>query len=184
MRAPFAYCPAALTFLLLTAPVALSAAPSSSAADVVLRSGPQSIGCPVDLFVERRSPTEMVNVAHSNRVGNSQRILLTFVPLAGLDIKHVTLTVHALSTKPQILPADAAPPSGIDRTFRFSGPADSPLLHKDLWIDGVGAISSVDLTSITYADGSTWHQSQDSRCSAVPNKLLLIDATSVNSASR
>ena len=163
--------------LSLGAPSSPSEVPSQLPSQINLRLPAPSEGCPVGLSVERRSPTEFVNTANSPHRGDSQRIRLTFTPLDSPAIRTVDLTVHAFSNKAQILPAATRSSSGIDRSFQISGPRASGLSQKDLWVDRIGGVTSVELNSITYVDGSVWHKDEDSTCRAVPNNLILVDLT-------
>ncbi len=162
---------------LLSAPMLAFAAPSGPASKANLVLPPESEGCPIGLSVERRSPTEFVNTAESPHRADSQRIRLTFTPLDSPGIRTVDLTVHAFSNKGQILPAATRSSSGIDRSFQISGPASSGLSQKDLWVERVGGVTSVELNSITYVDGSVWHRTAESSCRAVPSNLVLVDLT-------
>jgi hypothetical protein len=38
----------------------------------------------------------------------------------------------------------------------------------------VGSLSKVDLISIHYADGTTWHSTENLKCRAVPSNFLLV----------
>jgi hypothetical protein len=40
----------------------------------------------------------------------------------------------------------------------------------------VGALTRVELNTLTYADGSGWHESEGSRCLAAPGLFLLVGA--------
>ncbi len=162
--------------LLLLTPSAILAAPSPS--DVLLRIEPLGVNCPVGFSVERRSATEVVNVGQAPRHRASQRIRLTFSPFDTLGVARVDLVVHAASPNLQLLPAVAPtePQPDIDRSFQLGADGTSSLHQRDLWVDGVGSIQSVDLRSITYANGATWHPSANSTCRAVPNGLTLVSA--------
>ena len=71
-------------------------------------------------------------------------------------------------------------PPDIDRDFKLTGAANVGLHGRNLWVEGVGGILSVDLTSILYVDGSTWHASPSSICHAVPDSFTLITATAAD----
>lgn len=175
------------TVLFLLTSSALSAAPqassqhssqdASNSASIILRSPWTGSGCPVSLSVRRTSPTELVNASDAVQHRGSQRIHLSVDPRDTSGIRSAELTVHATSLKGRYLPANSANASpDLDRNFQISGPSTSSLRDKDLWIDGAGSVLSVDLTSITYVDGSTWHRSPNSVCRAVPSSFLLVSS--------
>ncbi len=150
---------------------------SSAPSNTVLHSQWTGSGCPVFLTARRTSPTEIVNVSEASRHRGSQRIHLSVDPLGTPGVKDVEITVHASSLKSHFLPAsEAVAGRYLDRDFRLSSPSSSDLRERDLWIDGVGSVLSVDLTSITYVDGTTWNRSSSSSCRAIPGNLLLIDS--------
>lgn len=150
---------------------------ASKSSGVVPRSPWTGSGCPVSLSVWRTSPTELVNASDAVQHRGSQRIHLSVDPRDTSGIRSAELTVHATSLKGRYLLASSANASpDLDCTFQISGPSTSSLRDKDLWIDGVGSVLSVDLTSITYVDGSTWRRSPDSVCRAVPSSFLLVSS--------
>lgn len=151
---------------------------ASATAGIVLRSPWVGTGCPVALSVRRTSPTELVNASDAVQHRGSQRIHLTVDPRDTSGIRSADITVHATSRKGRYLPAaiSANNSPDLDRNFQISGPSTSSLRNKDLWIDGVGSVLFVDLTSITYIDGSTWQRSSDSVCRAIPSSFLLVSS--------
>jgi hypothetical protein len=50
-------------------------------------------------------------------------------------------------------------------------------ITTDLSLSHFTAVTSIDLDSITYADGSTWRSASAGACSVVPDKRMLIAAT-------
>ncbi len=167
----------ALTALLILAsPALLIASPAQS--DVVLRPVPIGSGCPITLSVQRTSPTEIVNASEAALHQRSQRIRLAFDPLGTSGIRRAEVIVHASSSTPHVLPAaTVSSVPELERNFDLSGTTPFGLHEKSLWLDGVGSVLFVDLTSITYMDGSTWHRSAGTVCRAVPNGFTLIALT-------
>lgn len=185
------HCFLTVTALVLLISPSLSAAPQANSqtnsqadsqvaaptASVILRSPWTGSGCPVSLSVRRTSPTEIINASDAARHQGSQRIHLSVDPRDTSGVRRADLTVHATSLKVRYLPANSASASpDLDRNFQISGPSTSSLRDRDLWIDGVGSVLSVDLNSITYIDGSTWHRSPVSICRAIPSGFLLVSS--------
>lgn len=157
--------------------VASEIAARTALANIILREQWTGNGCPVSLSVQRTSPTEIVNADQAQQHRGSQRIHLSVDPRDTSGIRRAEITVHATSLKPRFLPANSANTSpDLDRNFQISGPSTSGLRDRDLWIDGAGSVLSVDLTCITYVDGSTWHRSSGSVCRAVPSNFLLVSS--------
>ncbi len=166
----------AITLLFLSAGPILSAPRQAASIPGVIFSTPSvGNGCPVSFSVQRTSPIEVVNAADAERHQGAQRIHLTIDPLHTTGIKRARIIVHAVSLKAHLLPAAGSSSSpSVDHSFEISNASAAGLREKNLWVDGVGAILSVDLASITYVDGSTWQRSQSSSCRAIPSLLLLV----------
>ena len=135
--------------------------------------------CPVGFDLHRNSPGLVANVDNASSHRGSQRIFFTLSPTGERSVRSIELTVHAISPGARIYPARslAEPTPDIDRDFKISAPDSLGLHGRNLWVDGVGTILSVDLTSITYTDGFTWHASPASACHAVPNGFTLVNVT-------
>jgi hypothetical protein len=82
---------------------------------------------------------------------------------------------------------------GYDATPRFElvSPADAPLVKMmkiqfvpvnlkgataDFRVVGIVSASSLDIDSLTYADGSSWKPAQGQTCTVTPNPIVLIGA--------
>ena len=48
--------------------------------------------------------------------------------------------------------------------------------RSSLWTKKLNAISWVELTRVEYANGNVWQPSTESRCTAAPSLLVLVDA--------
>lgn len=49
----------------------------------------------------------------------------------------------------------------------------------EMWIPGFGAVRSLDLSSITYTDGTKWKPASGESCSVTPDPFMLVDTDSV-----
>lgn len=100
---------------------------------------------------------------------------LNFADAGALRIVRATLTVHGASGEAHAVPAGTTPDSDAVETFRLHADAGTEgLLHSEVWLKEMSAVSWVDLTEIKYANGTVWHASSASKCRAVPNSFLLI----------
>jgi hypothetical protein len=94
------------------------------------------------------------------------------------DIVSTQITVHGFSDKWK----------AIDLARSSQGPDLAKSLEVVLDVKGMGrassdlslsrftAVTSVDLNSITYADGTTWHTSSPGACSITPDLIMLVAA--------
>jgi hypothetical protein len=48
---------------------------------------------------------------------------------------------------------------------------------SDLSLNRFTAVTSIDLNSITYADGNTWHTPSPEACSITPDLIMLVAST-------
>ncbi len=114
--------------------------------------------------------------------GQNQQVQLSVSNPSFRDIVGVQMTVHGLSSKWRTVPlslVSAAPDLSktIDVALDLKGNGH---VAKDLSLRHFTTVTSIDLTSITYADGSTWHASHTSEsgaCSITPDPLMLISAS-------
>ncbi len=164
---------------LVLAPTVLLAAAAQAPRDVVASVTLGNGSCPVSFDVHRNSPGLVANIDDPNRHHGSQRIFFTLAPADNRIVQSIDLVIHAVSARSRLFPANLAADQtpDIDRDFKLSTPNSIGLHGRSLWVDGVGGILSVDLTSITYTDGSSWHTSSASICHAIPNGFTLVDAT-------
>lgn len=184
----------ALTLLVLAGSAAFCQTndkPASSAS--VLKqfsSSARPANCPIQLnasFYVVGKPTELQPVENGRTTERDQRIYITLANPAS-QIASVQLTVYGFPVGVRIDPAVAY----VDRDNRalVHDPAE---IHKTIAIDrAIGAgqstsmdvsirdfsiVSSVDLNSVTYSDGSSWHAADHKYCQAVgsSNGPLLVD---------
>jgi hypothetical protein len=108
----------------------------------------------------------------------NQQIHLMLTNRLSRDIVSAQLTAHGFSNKRRIVYAGAAQAPDLNSTkdvvvnVRANGQAFS-----DLSLGHFAAVSSIDLNSVTYADGSTWRSSAPGACSVVPDRVMLIAAS-------
>jgi hypothetical protein len=66
-------------------------------------------------------------------------------------------------------------PSDATRTLDVAFPAGSDKnASADLWVPGMSAVYSIDLVSVTYADGSTWKLAAGKTCHTPIDGVMLV----------
>ena len=136
---------------------------------------PDNLGCPVGFSASRQADLQTMLANDRSQAGPAQGLHLTLSRLNTPTIQSVEVTVYATSPKLRALPVDALSSDTISKTFELQRKAGSnSLTDADVWMHNVGSVSSVDLISITYTDGSTWHATESLRCRAVPSNFLLV----------
>jgi hypothetical protein len=120
----------------------------------------QATSCPVSVHVQQSSTATAMEVDSSRPKGVAQLLHLTLAKPDSSRITKATVKVRGLLPKtratltPMTLGTD---PSDAVRTLEVAFPANSDRsATADLWVPGLSAVNSIDLVSVTYADGSTW----------------------------
>ena len=110
--------------------------------------------------------------------GSVQRIHLIMTNPNPREIVKVQLTVHGYSDKWKAIPlvrASSAPDLAKEVTvvldIQGNGHASS-----DLSLNNFTAVTSVDLDSLTYADGSAWEAASRGLCTVAPSLMMLVSA--------
>ncbi len=108
----------------------------------------------------------------------NQQIHLVMTNFGSRDIVSAQFTAYGFSNKKRAIYAGGAPAPDLTRTVNVvvdvkgNGHASS-----DLSLNDFTAVASIDLSSITYADGSTWRSSSPGACSVTPDMVMLVAAT-------
>jgi hypothetical protein len=135
------------------------------------------VGCPVGLLVERRSDFGMRLAKDLGESGPAQGLHIRLVPLVTPRIESAEITVYGVTSRAGIVPVGVAATTEISKTFVLHpGEAGKGVQEATVWMHEVGALTHVELNSLTYADGSVWHESEASRCYAAPSLFLLVGA--------
>lgn len=138
--------------------------------------------CPINLFAERQSGLTLERATDAAKTGPSQSLHVTsqslHVTVSRTDTPEIVsleATLHGLSPEAQIVPAAAKTPGDIAKTFHLERkPGEPTLTAFTLRMSRAGVLRWVDVTSITYADGTTWNSPQPSLCRAIPSPFLLV----------
>ena len=140
-----------------------------------------SLGCPVSLRAQHGADGNMLNVDKSRPKGLAQLLHLTLTNRDSRQIAQASMRIHGLSGKGRITQAASAQNNSdqdnSDKietlTVRLS-PGQDKAVSGDLWVPGMTAVLSIDLNSVTYADGSTRSFSRRDLCRVTPDPLMLI----------
>jgi hypothetical protein len=137
--------------------------------------------CPVGLQVEHSSglftyQSAKAGPADQVKPSSEQWLDLKMTNFSTREIVRAEITVHGLSYKQRLVPVSAPAPDlwktvevALDVKGNGSGSSELSFGH-------FSNIRTVDLNSITYADGSTWHASSPGACSVAPGLIMRISA--------
>jgi len=144
---------------------------------------PADPACPVSFSAKRGGTGGFVAVKPGQKSedgkGFSQQVRLSVADdKSHSSVVEAQVTVHGASPRPQVMPVSRArnSPAQISRnmniSFTRSGFGD---IGADLALPGYTAVFSIDIDSVTYADGSTW-KSAEGMCRVIPDGMMLISA--------
>jgi hypothetical protein len=131
---------------------------------VAMSAGPSINGSPIDPNSPAFAPER------------AQRIHLTMTNLLSREIVSAQFVVHGYSNKGRALDlANSSPEPDLVKTvdvvLDVKGKSEA---SSDLSLSRFTAVTSIDLNSITYADGNTWHTPSSEACSITPDLIMLV----------
>lgn len=152
----------------------LLAQQNSAARPSVLTAPVVSEGCPIHLSAQRRA-TVTFNVARMPQKSHGQELELMFSRMNAPKIEKISVTVHGWSSGSRMAPAEMNSKDDAVETFELVRPADAlSLLESRIATRKMSFIRWVELNSIDYANGSSWHATKDSQCRATPERFQLV----------
>ena len=132
-------------------------------------------GCPVSLTASQRGIGRQLETASAVPARPEQGLTVTVVGKRALRIASVEVVAHALSGRNRALLTSNTPEPDVTRSFQLASKNESGF-SSDLWMDGVTSIRWIEVKSITYANGTVWHESETQKCSVRPNPFTLISS--------
>jgi hypothetical protein len=135
-----------------------------------------NFGCPVGFTANRQAPVQIMSADDARRSGPTQGLHLTLHNLKNMPaIESIEVTVYGISQKGLVLPVGTSSTDTVSKTFEFHRTSDdTSLSDADVAMHLAGSLSWVDLISITYANGNTWHATANFQCRAIPSNFLLV----------
>lgn len=137
--------------------------------------------CPVDMKAQHLSDGDLIKTGDRHPRGLGQWLHLTLrkadATADGPAAKNATLAVRGWTAKPRVAGAAMKnrDTSNAERKIQVTlKPGPDGTATADLWAEGLTAVDSLELLSVSYADGSTWTPGAGNRCSARPDPLMLI----------
>jgi hypothetical protein len=137
--------------------------------------------CPVGLKVERSSGLFEYENARGVPADDvapraEQWFDLRMTNFSTHEIVNAEITAHGFSYKWRVIPVSAATPDfwkTVDVALDVKGNGSA---SSELSFGHFSTIRTIDVNSVTYADGSTWHASSPGACSVAPSLIMRISA--------
>jgi hypothetical protein len=154
---------------------------------VLIFNGPAS-PCPIGIQAQPTPGlTQMVvhgtppSRDYSNRTDYPSQQWLRFLLTnpKSLGITGIELAVHGLQPGGHVEPVVSGQPGAgaLDKHVELQLVLDpAKRTTRDVRFDGFTSIRSIDLESVTYADGSVWHASARNPCRFEPSRVMLVAA--------
>lgn len=93
------------------------------------------------------------------------------------QIVSAEITVRGYPPTTRIIPATPSLPGEVAETFHLTASAGAPLFRSSVWTEHMVIINSVELTRVTYANGTTWESSAPRQCAASPSLYVPVAAS-------
>jgi hypothetical protein len=162
-------------------PLAIVFATTSALGQYTLPARINPAKCPVGLQVERSGGLfEYKNAkavpAEQAAPSSEQWFDLKMINFLPREIVNAEITTHGFSYKWRIMPVSAAKPDlwkTMDIVLDVKGNSSA---SRELSLGHFSTIRTIDVNSVTYADGSTWHAPSPGACSVAPSLIMRISA--------
>ena len=126
--------------------------------------------CPIEMKARMDSAGKVVPVENGQIEANVQRLRITLSSPKSAGIAATQITVYGFPVGGRIAPAVLylpSDPAEIRKTFTFDRavPAGQSATIE-LWVRDFSTVTSLNLDSVAYADGSSWHPQDHKYCQA------------------
>jgi hypothetical protein len=133
--------------------------------------------CPVDLQVEHSGGLfEYRNAKTGDVVSpfSAQRFDFKMINFLPHEIVNAEITVHGFRGKGRFITLSTPTPDLAKTLAVALDVKGNSSASRELSFAGFSTIETIDVNSVTYADGSTWHASSPGACSVAPNLIWRI----------
>lgn len=161
-----------------------SAQPSATASPKTIVIQEPGATCPVAMRALQGSGQGMIRVRKQEPQTRqtppsdmpTQRIHLILVDQKRKTVRSAQVVVKGLSPKNRIQSVlESNGPTDISKTMTATFDVENATtVSAELVLPGFTSVSSVELQSITYTDGSTWNLAKDQACRVSPDGLMLV----------
>lgn len=131
--------------------------------------------CPIAMRAQHLADGEMVKTGNARPRGIGQWLHLTLIAPDSRRITKATFTIRGSSPKNRMMQTLGNGNNSSDASAALTAEfTNEPDRHDlaDLWVPGMTAVQSIEVSSLTYADGSTWKLSGDLGCRVAPDGLM------------
>lgn len=162
----------------LTSVCASHAETAKNKSDVAVQ---KQAACPIAMEARQvagvASPKDVEVPSNAPVAGPAQRIQFTLTNAKLGEITAVRLRVNGWNGTAHNLPLSksGAVETRSSKTMEVKvSIAPRTTAEADVWVHGLTGVNSIDLMSVTYADGSSWETQNPEACSVAPDPTMLI----------
>lgn len=134
-----------------------------------------SDSCPVSLRAQFLPDGDLIKTGPAHPQGIGQALHLTFSnPSRGL-VTEATLLLRGWTPKGRRFETgNDAKPDAVRSQHVHLVPGPNQTATADIWVAGLSAVTSVEIVSATYKNGSAWARPDNLSCGAVPDGFMLV----------
>lgn len=142
-----------------------------------LNQSPVHANCPIAMRAEHVADGEMVETGNAHPRGIGQWLRLTLTGPDSRRISTATLTIRGLSPKGRAMDTLKSEDDSFAVVTRqiaqlTAGPDGHDLAN--LWLPGMTAVQTIEISAVNYADGSTWKHYGDMTCRVTPDGFMRV----------
>jgi|HubBroStandDraft_1064217.scaffolds.fasta_scaffold48880_2 hypothetical protein len=136
----------------------------------------QTENCPATLNVQHLPDGSMIRTSHGNDRPHPSGIgQWLHINIMTPTVATATLLVHGFSDKGRMTETKSKGGPDATRTVTVTFPETANgQATGNVWVPGLTAVDSIDLTALTYINGSTWSAPSGHTCHITPDPLMLI----------
>jgi hypothetical protein len=133
--------------------------------------------CPAAMRAQHMAGGTLVQTRSTHPGGAGQWLHLTLLPRDSKQIAKATLTIRGYSSKGRLAQAQSTHGEDFDVVRTMSVPftnGKDGSASADFLVPGMTAVGRIDLTSLNFADGSTWSIAADASCRVSPDLYMAV----------
>jgi hypothetical protein len=142
----------------------------------ILNAVPESSDCPIGFKVEHGLSAQTLGASDRQSREIAQQLHVIMSNSGSVDLVGAKITAHGFAAKTRYLPAQSDQTGSAEFTktvdLRLAAKSNGSA-YSDVRLPSFTAVTWIDLDSVTYADGSTWHSSVGKTCHAAPGLMLI-----------
>lgn len=129
------------------------------------------MACPVELRADRRANIVSREV-DGKPIPTGQGLMLHF--LSRPTVVSADIIVHGYAGGVIAQPLTVTSQSEATEKFHLTGSSSDPLIQPSIWTEKIHGITWLELTRVTFSDGSSWNSSIEKQCRIEPSLFVLV----------